>query len=176
MTSNSLPRSFGVGPTIIVSAALSSPAFLLMALTPASLGWAAVTLFVGWFAVGFSQVIYNVAQISLRQSITPLAMQSRMNATMRFIVWGTIPIGSIMGGLMATALPVRVALIIAAVGSSSSTLWVLFSPLRSLHDMPQEGSGDGAEGTGAAGTIDAADGTGAVERLAEPAEAGAATA
>ena len=176
VTSNSLPRSFGVGPTIIVSAALSSPAFLLMALTPASLGWAAVTLFVGWFAVGFSQVIYNVAQISLRQSITPLAMQSRMNATMRFIVWGTIPIGSIMGGLMATALPVRVALIIAAVGSSSSTLWVLFSPLRSLHDMPQEGSGDGAEGTGAAGTIDAADGTGAGERLAEPAEAGAATA
>ena len=137
VASNNLPRSYGIGPTIIVSAALGSPAFLLLTLTPASLGWAAVTLFVGWFVVGFSQVIYNVAQISLRQSITPLAMQSRMNATMRFIVWGTIPIGSLMGGVMATVLPVRVALIIAALGSFSSTLWVLFSPLRTLREMPE---------------------------------------
>jgi MFS family permease len=136
--SSRLPRRIGIGPTIVVSAALSSPAFLLVALTPASLGWAAVTLFVGWFVVGFTQVIYNVAQISLRQSITPLPMQSRMNATMRFIVWGTIPIGSVMGGLMATVLPVRVALIIAALGSFASSLWVLFSPLRSLREMPDE--------------------------------------
>jgi hypothetical protein len=60
-----------------------------------------VTLFVGWFFTGLAQVVYNVAQISLRQAITPLDMQSRMNATMRFIVWGTIPIGSLMGGVMA---------------------------------------------------------------------------
>ncbi|MGD0018796.1 MAG: MFS transporter [Candidatus Limnocylindrales bacterium] len=136
--SSRLPRSIGIGPTIVVSAALSSPAFLLMTLTPASLGWAAITLFGGWFVVGFTQVIYNVAQISLRQSITPLAMQSRMNATMRFIVWGTIPIGSLMGGVMATLLPVRVALVIAALGSFASSLWVLFSPVRSLREMPAE--------------------------------------
>ncbi len=176
VASNSLPRSLGVGPTIIASAALSCPAFLLMTLTPASLGWAAVTLFVGWFVVGFSQVIYNVAQISLRQSITPLTMQSRMNATMRFIVWGTIPIGSLAGGVMATLLPVRVALIIAALGSFTSTLWVLFSPLRSLHEMPQEGGDDGAEGTGPVGKIDGGGPKGAVDRLAEPAEAQVATA
>jgi MFS family permease len=161
--SSRLPRSIGIGPTIIVSAALSSPAFLLMTLTPASLGWAAVTLFGGWFVVGFTQVIYNVAQISLRQSITPLAMQSRMNATMRFIVWGTIPIGSVMGGLLATLLPVRVALVIAALGSFASSLWVLFSPLRSLREMPKEEDGEGSA------TMDAA------ERLPEPEMARAAT-
>jgi MFS family permease len=143
VVSNRLPRSLGVGPTIIVSAALGSPAFLLMTLTPAPLEWAAVTLFVGWFVVGFSQVIYNVAQISLRQSITPPAMQSRMNATMRFIVWGTIPIGSLLGGLLATALPVREALIIAALGSFLSPLWVLFSPLRSLRDIPGQAEAEG---------------------------------
>ena len=38
-------------------------------------------------------VIYNVNQVSLRQAITPERMQGRMNATMRFIVWGTMPIG-----------------------------------------------------------------------------------
>jgi MFS family permease len=136
--SNRLPRIIGVGPTIVISAALSSPAMLLVTLTPAALDWAAVTLFVGWFFTGLAQVVYNVAQISLRQAITPLDMQSRMNATMRFIVWGTIPIGSLMGGVMASVMPVRTALIVAAVATFASVLPVLVSPLRSLREIPRE--------------------------------------
>ena len=167
--SSRLPRRLGLGPTIVVSAALSSPAFLLLTLTPARLEWAAVTLFAGWSVLGFTQVVYNVAQISLRQSITPLAMQSRMNATMRFIVWGTIPIGSLMGGLLATLLPVRVALVIVALGSFASVPWVLFSPLRSLREMPEEEGADGAGGADAAERIDGADRTGTAEQLPEPA-------
>jgi hypothetical protein len=83
-----------------------------------------------------SQVIYNVAQISLRQAITPPEMQSRMNATMRFIVWGTIPIGSLMGGALASVAPLRVALILAAAASFTSIVPALASPLRSLREMP----------------------------------------
>ncbi len=138
--SNRLPRAIGLGPTIIVSAGLSTPAFLLMTLTPASLNVAAVTLFVGWFVAGLSQVVYNVAQISLRQAITPPEMQSRMNATMRFIVWGTIPIGSVAGGIMATVMPVRTALILAALATFISFLPIVLSPLRSLRDMPEDGA------------------------------------
>ena len=136
--SSRLPSSLGIGRTIIVSAAFGAPAFLLMTLTPENLSFAAVTLFVGWFVAGMSQVIYNVAQISLRQAITPPEMQSRMNATMRFIVWGTIPIGSVLGGALATFVPVRVALILAAVASFASVVPLLASPLRSLHDMPDQ--------------------------------------
>jgi hypothetical protein len=59
-----------------------------------------------------------------------------MNATMRFIVWGTIPIGSVAGGILATVVPVRAALILAAVASFASVVPVLASPLRSLRDIP----------------------------------------
>lgn len=153
--SSRLPDAIGIGRTIVISAAMGSPAFLLMTLTPGNLTLAAVTLFVGWFVAGMSQVIYNVAQISLRQAITPPEMQSRMNATMRFIVWGTIPIGSLMGGVLATFAPVRVALIVAAVASFAAVLPVLASPLRSLREMPAQydstdGSGKSAAGAGAA--------------------------
>ena len=134
--SSRLPNMIGLGRTIVASAAIGSPAFLLMTLTPASLSLAAVTLFAGWFLAGMSQVVYNVAQISLRQAITPPEMQSRMNATMRFIVWGTIPIGSVMGGIVATVMPVRAALILAAVASFTSVVPVLASPLRSLRAIP----------------------------------------
>jgi hypothetical protein len=41
------------------------------------------------FLTGLSAVVYNVNQVSFRQAITPLEMQGRMNATMRFVVWGT---------------------------------------------------------------------------------------
>jgi MFS family permease len=144
--SSRLPSGIGIGRTIVISAAFGAPAFLLMALTPENLSLAAVTLFVGWFVAGMSQVIYNVAQISLRQAITPPEMQSRMNATMRFIVWGTIPIGSVLGGALATVVPVRVALVLAAVASFASVVPLLVSPLRSLRDMPE-----GDESTGEAG-------------------------
>lgn len=143
---STLPRRFGFGQTIVISAAVGPPAFLLMTLTPASLAWAAVTLFAGWSIAGFSQVIYNVAQVSLRQGITPLEMQSRMNATMRFVVWGTIPVGALLGGMLATLLPIREAVVVAALASSLSFLWVLFSPIRSLREMPTL---DGEAGSGA---------------------------
>jgi MFS family permease len=146
--SNRLPRVIGVGPTIMVSAAFSSPAFLLIAITPARLDVAAVTLFIGWFLAGLVQVVYNVAQVSLRQAITPPEMQSRMNATMRFIVWGTIPIGSLMGGVMASVLSVRATLVIAAVATFASFVPVALSPLRSLLRIPRVGS-DPFDGTAA---------------------------
>jgi MFS family permease len=140
-----LPRHLGLGRTIVFSAALSSPAFLVMVVTPPALEFAAVTLFVGWFVAGFAQVVYNVAQVSLRQAITPLEMQSRMNATMRFIVWGTIPIGSLMGGLVASVLPVRTTLALAAMASFTAFVFVLFSPVRSLRGYPGESAGQPAD-------------------------------
>jgi MFS family permease len=143
-----LPGKIGLGRTIVLSTAIAPPAFLLMTLTPGDLNIAAVTLFVGWFVAGTSQVIYNVAQVSLRQALTPSDMQSRMNATLRFIVWGTLPLGSLLGGVMATLLPVRAALVIAAVASSAAVLPLLMSPLRSLRDLPTEAAPSPGRGNG----------------------------
>ena len=47
-------------------------------------------------------MIYNVTQVSLRQAITPERIQGRMNSVMRFIVWGTIPLGAIVGGALSS--------------------------------------------------------------------------
>ncbi len=49
---------------------------------------------------GFTTVAYNMNQVGLRQAITPDRMLGRMNATMRLIVWGTIPIGALIGGFL----------------------------------------------------------------------------
>jgi len=86
--------------------------------------------------MSFSAVVYNVEQVSYRQAITPLSMQGRMNATMRFIVWGTMPLGSLIGGLLASVFPVRATILVGALVASTAFLWVLFSPVRTLREIP----------------------------------------
>src|SRR5262249_26515408 len=82
-------------------------------------------------------VAYNIAQVSLRQAITPERLQGRMNAAMRWIVWGTIPLGTLAGGAVATAFTLRTALFVGAIGDMPTFLWVATSQLRGLREMPQ---------------------------------------
>ena len=80
---------------------------------------------------------YNISQVSLRQAITPERLQGRMNATMRWIVWGTIPLGTLTGGAIATAYSLRTALWVGAIGSLPAFLPVLLSSVRSIREMPE---------------------------------------
>ena len=133
-TADRFRRTLGLGRAIVLSAALSGPGVLLVALAPAA--DPIPFLVASGFLIGFANVVYNINQVSFRQAITPLPMQGRMNATMRFIVWGTIPLGQILGGAIATAFSIPAALWIGGLGSFLAFLPVLFSPVRSLVDMP----------------------------------------
>jgi predicted MFS family arabinose efflux permease len=94
-------------------------------------------LFPAFFFGGLANVLYNVTQLSLRQAITPQHIQGRMNSVMRFIVWGTIPLGSFLGGVLASQIGVRKTLIISGVGCCLPFLTVFFSPVRAISDMPE---------------------------------------
>ena len=132
-----MAKRFGVGPVIVGSMFITGPATLLIAFLPSTAWVAGAMLLVSQFLMGFSAVVYNVNQVSYRQAITPLDMQGRMNATMRFIVWGTMPIGLVAGGILASFLPLRTTILIGAVIASTAFLWVLFSPVRSLREIPK---------------------------------------
>jgi len=86
----------------------------------------------------FMTVVYNIAQLSYRQLITPPELLGRMNAAMRWIVWGTLPLGGLLGGAIGGALGVRATLWISVVGAWTAALWVFFSPLRKMRDIPRQ--------------------------------------
>lgn len=135
VTAAAVARRFGVGPTIIASAILFGPGLVLVALAPA--GPAAIPLLVAaGLLFGLSTIVYNINQVSLRQAITPTRLQGRMNATMRFIVWGTIPLGQIAGGALGTVVGLRETIWIGAVGSLFAFLPLLVGPLRRLREVP----------------------------------------
>jgi hypothetical protein len=81
-------------------------------------------------------VVYNIIQASFRQGLCPPALLGRMNATMRFLVWGTMPVGGFLGGVLGAAIGVRETLFIAAVGESLAFLPVFGSPLRRMRELP----------------------------------------
>ncbi|MEO8228290.1 MAG: MFS transporter [Chloroflexota bacterium] len=131
-----IAESVGVGRTILWSAILFGPANLLAAFAqPAT----AIPLLIASIFLGsFGGVVYNINQVSLRQAITPERIQGRMNATMRFLVWGTIPIGMIIGGAIASIpeLGARGALAVGGVLGCFAFVPILFSTVRSLERIP----------------------------------------
>jgi len=135
-TAGRISTRLGVGRTIISASVLGGPMSLIAAFAPH--GNAAFLVLAPALLIGsFTNVLYNVTQVSLRQTITPGRIQGRMNSVMRFIVWGTIPLGALLGGALGTWVGLKETLIIGGIGCCLPFLPVLFSPVRSIREMPE---------------------------------------
>lgn len=66
----------------------------------------------GWTAF----MTFKVGTVSLRQRLTPAPLLGRVNATFRFLAWGSMPLGALAGGLVGQYVSVRAALWTGAVG------------------------------------------------------------
>ncbi|MFJ8155125.1 MFS transporter [Streptomyces sp. NPDC094468] len=100
-------------------------------------GWGVLLVPLGWGTGYFSMMVYNIAQLSYRQAVTPPELMGRMNAAVRWVVWGTMPIGGILGGLLGTAIGIRPALWVSVIGFWAAGWLVFFSPLRHMRDIPR---------------------------------------
>jgi MFS family permease len=135
LTSNRIQRRVGVGPTIVGTSILFSAGGLLYPLAPTS--FPLPFLMLAQASFGFGAVAYNITQVSLRQAITPERLQGRMNAAMRWIVWGTIPLGTLAGGAIGDAVSLHAALWVGALGGLVSFLFVFLSSVRTIREMPE---------------------------------------
>jgi MFS family permease len=85
-----------------------------------------------WLAAGGYLVLWagatasNVVQVSLRQQLCPPELLGRMNATMRFLLWGSMPLGGLLGSALGATIGVRGALWVGATGLVLSCLPLLF--------------------------------------------------
>jgi len=127
-------RSLGLGLTLALAILLGG---LITLATPlALLGAPVVVLAVLGFLNNLTVPIYNINQVSLRQAITPDRVQGRMNATMRTIVWGTIPFGAFVGGILGTAIGVVQTIVVGSLISVFAALWLLLGPVVALKEQP----------------------------------------
>jgi MFS family permease len=126
----------GVGRTLLVAGVLGG--FPLLLIPAAPHGNAAIpVLVVAWLTVSLGVVLYNVTAISLIQALTPERLLGRMNASRRFVVWGTIPLGSVVSGALASTIGLRETILVGAIGACFAFLFLYFSPLRTIREMPE---------------------------------------
>jgi len=127
---------FGLGPTIVGSLFLGSFMMLLFAIAPID-NSIPYLVAAGVFG-GLSHMVYNINQVSYRQAICPPRMQGRMNATMRFLVWGTIPIGGIIGGILGSTIGLHNTIWVSAILGFTPAIWPFLSPIRRVRVMPTQ--------------------------------------
>ena len=130
-----LTKRFGVGRMLVAMAFGFSLSGLPVAAAPEDLIFPGLAL--SAFLGGFCGVAWNINQVSLRQAITPPRMQGKMNATMRFIVWGTMPIGAIIGAALGQTIGLHETIWVGALGGLVAFIPVTLSPVRHLVTMPE---------------------------------------
>ncbi|WP_433226613.1 MFS transporter [Microtetraspora malaysiensis] len=117
---------FGHGPTMYGAAVLLLPLYVLVAFTGP--GWRLALYPIGVALISLAGVMLNVAQGSYRQAICPEALRGRMNASLRFVMWGSLPLGGVVGGLLGEAVTVHQLLWIACLGSVAAHLPYMLVP------------------------------------------------
>jgi MFS family permease len=127
-------RRVGQGPAIWISALAMAPFGFVAPFVQRD--WTLALLAFAQGVMWLNVVIYNITQVSFRQGLCPPALLGRMNATMRFLVWGTMPVGGFLGGVLGETIGVRQTLFVVAVGGSLSFLPVFLSPLRRMRELP----------------------------------------
>jgi hypothetical protein len=133
LTARPLATLIGEGPVTWLSLGVASPLALVQPFLHRN--WTLGLFVVAEIGFSAGVVVYNVTQISFRQRLCPERLLGRVNASMRFLVWGTMPLGGLLGGALGSAVGVRATLLVAATGQSLAFLWVFFSPLRSLREV-----------------------------------------
>lgn len=119
----------GVGPSIIWSALFYGIGGLLLPLAHVAPMLAVPFLMVSWFLQSLTLVMFNITQVSFRQSLLPAHLQGRLNASMRFLICSALPIGSFLGGVAGQAIGLFPTVVLSSIGMFFAFLWVFFSPI-----------------------------------------------
>ena len=134
-----LIKIFGEGPLIVLSSFVMGLSQLLVPLSwylPRE--FALPALIVNTTITSFTVLAYNITQVTARQRICPEHLLGRMNASIRFMVWGSMPIGALISGVLGDQFGVITTIWVGAVLNFFTFGFVFFSPLRTMREMPQK--------------------------------------
>lgn len=131
-----LTSRVSLGGTIISGLFLTAASDFILPLAAGPQLLIVALLISGQICFGLGLTLFNVGQMSLRQAVTPDELQGRMNSTINVAVGGAILLGALLGGVLGERIGLRPTLLVAASGELLSVLWLIFSPVRTLHQPP----------------------------------------
>lgn len=135
-----LSRRVGVGRSLMLGTILFP---LPLALVPAASGprpLVLAMLFAAEFLSGLGVMILDVNGNSLSAALIPDRLRARVSGAHRVINYGVRPVGSLLAGLLASWIGLRTTLWVSSIGAALGVLWLLPSPIPSLHELPETAS------------------------------------
>jgi MFS family permease len=113
-----------------------------------------VPVFGSLVITGMAVMLWNIITVSLRQRITPDRLLGRVNAGYRFFAWGAMPIGALLGGLVAELFGiVSVFLMAGFMGLAMLGFrFVLSDEALDAAELPDAGAGSATAGSATAGS------------------------
>lgn len=136
-----LSARLGIGPVIVHGLILTALAWQSFGLIGGPTWVATLLLGLAMLVFDFGGVLYGINYLALRQAITPDRMLGRMTATMRFLTVAMAPLGSLVGGALATAIGLRGTLLtIGVLALALAAAAVLWSPVRRHVRLPAVGT------------------------------------
>jgi predicted MFS family arabinose efflux permease len=133
-----LTRRFGVGPVAIAGYVLFPLPLVLIPLASGGEPTIMAMLFAAEFLSAVGVMMLDIAVGSLQTAVTPHHRLSLVSGARRTVNYGVRPVGALLGGLLGETIGVRPTLWIATVGAVSGVLFVLFSPIPRIHDLPAQ--------------------------------------
>ncbi|SCG55965.1 MFS transporter [Micromonospora zamorensis] len=113
---------------------------------PLGSGTAAYLAFaVGNLVFAGSSVVLSVTTRTYRMLASPPDLLSRVIATVKFVSWGAIPLGSLLAGLLAGPLGARTTLLIFGALTVLSPIIYLSTPIRRMRDLPLDAAAEPVE-------------------------------
>ncbi|MER6580056.1 MFS transporter [Nonomuraea sp. NPDC001023] len=128
-----LARKVGTARITWLSLTVPAPFALLLPMTQAD--WRVAFFAVTSVALSWSSTLGTVGQVTYRQTTVPEQLLGRVNASFRSLTWASVPLGALLGGIVAQQFGVRTALWVFMIGRVVSFVPLLFSPLPRLRDF-----------------------------------------
>ena len=135
-----LNRRFGIGPVLATMGLVMGVAVLFLPLAHGSLLLAATFLVAQQLAGDWAWAVYEINELSLRQTVTPDALRGRVNSAVRWLQVGAALIGSLLAGALVAWLGMRWLLALSALLILLASALLAFSPVRGVRETPQEAS------------------------------------
>jgi len=132
-----IARRIGVGPAFLIGCFLF-PAPLL--LVPAARGphWLVIAfLFTAEFISGFGLMWLDILAGVLQGALIPPLLRSRVSGAFMVVNYGVRPLGTTIAGVLGSTIGVHNTIWIGAGGALLGMVFLLPSPIRHVHDVPE---------------------------------------
>ncbi|MFD0883137.1 MFS transporter [Streptosporangium algeriense] len=133
-----LNRALGIGRAMLLGTIGADLAAIAITVVPQPTVFRGPLVVALAVLMGIGWQVCTLNSVSLRQALTPLSLQARVNSVIRVISWSAAPLGGLVGGFAAGQWGVRTTLMLTAIAMLGAVIPILMSPLVSISVLPRQ--------------------------------------